>query len=200
MFSGITKAQLAIIRTEVQQRELQRVLRVVLELPRWTLTLGDSILLNGVCSTVVEYSDTECSVDFMAQTLDLTTVKQWHVGDVINAEPPLTLQDGLSGSIVSGHVDTVGELRYSKQGHRTVVSLTFANEYAKYVVKQGGITINGVNLTITQIVENGCEVELVPYTEQHTNLIRGEAGVTRLVNLEFDYFAKMMVRYLETRP
>ena len=192
MFTGITQQVVSV--TDVQSSN--GLITVTVELPEEQYVLGDSIMMNGICSTVTQLTDTTLTVEFMQETIDLTTVSAWQVGSHINIESPATLQSKLSGSLVTGHVDTVGTVRAIENGSDYGVTIEYPVEYARYVLQKGSITFNGVNLTVVDPAVAGdagigyCSVKLIPYTKEHTTMGGLKTGDS--VNVEFDYISKIV--------
>ncbi len=195
MFSGITQTTIIIQRID----QSKGLLRMQLKKPsQRRFSLGGSILLNGICSTITTVDNATFTVEFMPETRRITTVNQWRVGDGINAEWPVTLRTELSGSIVSGHVDAIGtvqSLQHNQQDVRLTLRYPQANRC--YLVPKGSITINGVNLTIMTIAKTTVTVNLIPYTLTHTILNSLQPHDT--VNLEYDYITKVIVHHLDQR-
>lgn len=162
----------------------------------WNLKIGDSLLINGICSTITEIQNDYCSVEYMPQTLRLTTVQNWQIGQSCNAETSLTLATPLSGWIVTGHIDTVGVITAQQTVESDVqLIITYPKQFNNLVIQQGAITIDGVNLTVSNVKDNTCSVHIIPHTLQHTTLQSMKPGDD--VNLEFDYFAKITVQQLQ---
>ena len=70
--------------------------------------LGDSIALNGVCVTVVDFDERRFEADLSVETLRRTNLGELAVGDRCNLERAMALGERLGGHLVSGHVDGVG--------------------------------------------------------------------------------------------
>lgn len=154
---------------------------------------GDSILLHGICSTVVSNDSAGLTVEYMAETIRLTTVSQWQVGQPLHIEASATLQTPLSGWLVTGHVDTIIPVLNVQTGTDYAITLQLTAGHAGLVMLKGGITLNGVNLTVTAVTTDTVTVQLVPYTLTHTTLNQLKVGDR--VNVEFDHFAKLAQRY-----
>ena len=196
MFTGITTHRITIRQVDSSHDNESRVLHI--DRPKGAWELGDSILLNGICTTITALDDESITVGLIPETVRLTTASDWQSGDVVNSEPPLTLETKLSGSIVSGHVDAVGTVvSVIEQGDEYGVTVSYPEEYGDFVVIKGGITIDGVNLTVTDRQPNQCTVQLIPYTRTETTL--GQLQQGDAVNLEFDYFAKLTIQHLRQR-
>lgn len=178
-------------------------LRVVYDRPAKPLlgsdwAIGDSIALNGICSTISQLTAETCTVEYMPETCARTTVRQWQPGQMIHAEAPVTVQTKFSGGVVLGHVDTMGHVKQIDSADEDCgLTISFPEQYCRYVVPQGGITIDGVNLTIVKVAPTSCLIKLIPYTTTHTQLARAIIG--QAVNIEFDYLAKITVQAAAAR-
>lgn len=194
MFSGITETSLIV----QQIKKNPDSISIVFKRPHHRCLLGGSILLNGICSTITAVTKATVTVQYMPETVRLTTVSRWRSRQQVNAEWPLTLQTELSGSIVSGHVDAVGTVqRFTHDRHGYSLTIACPKSANPYLIHKGGITINGVNLTITAVKKNQVTVHLIPYTLEHTTL--NSLVLHDKVNLEYDYIAKIVVQYLKKR-
>ena len=194
MFTGIILA-LGRIDT-VQERGGDR--RLVISAPDLDLAkagLGDSIAVNGVCLTAVEFSGNGFAADVSRETLDLTTLGDIGPGQSVNLEPALTLQTPLGGHLVSGHVDGVGEL-VSRVPEARSERLVFRlpADLLRYVAKKGSITIDGTSLTVNEIQADQCGVNIVPHTLERTIMSEYHAGSR--VNIEVDLVARYLERLL----
>lgn len=163
-----------------------------------TISLGESILVSGVCLTVVDFSEAEISFDLASETLRKTKFRELKIGDRLNLEPSLRLNDILSGHLVAGHVDGVGLLAdRSFEGDTVVLSISFPPELSPYLVPKGSITIDGVSLTVGEVTKDVFKVYIVPHTAKVTTL--GELKKGELVNLEIDLIARYVERQLAER-
>lgn len=155
-------------------------------------SLGESIAIDGVCLTVTEYQENNFACDVSSETLQCTIMGYYQLGQAVNLERALRLQDRMGGHFVTGHVDqTVKIAKISKQ--QEFVEITFDHIHPgnrPFIVAKGCVAINGVSLTVNQIFENGFNVMLIPHTLARTNLSQLTPG--DLVNIEFDYHAKLM--------
>ncbi len=157
--------------------------------------IGDSIAINGVCQTVVDISQTGFSAEVSKETLDVTNFSSLKSGDKVNLERALTLNERIGGHLVSGHVDNVAKF-ISAQKINDFYNMEFevAEETAKYIVKKGSITINGISLTVADIQNKKVTIAVIPHTFENTNLsclIKGQN-----VNVETDVFAKYIEKFL----
>ncbi len=189
MFTGIVAEQITILQIESTSTGLT----VALSLPQWgKLAVGESVLLHGICSTVTSITDAKFTVDYIPETVRVTTVGQWQVGQTVHAEPSVTPTTKLSGSFVFGHVDVALPVAGS---HPLTFSIPEA--YRAYVFDKGSITVNGVNLTVASCVADLMTIHLIPETRSRTSL--GNLRVGDHVNIEFDYLAKAVAATLAAR-
>lgn len=160
------------------------------------LPLGASVAVNGTCLTVVAADPEVFSFQVGPETLRLTNLGELHAGDRVNLERSLRVGDRLGGHIVQGHVDGVGRIaRRERQGEWEYVWFTCAAELAGQMIRKGSITIDGVSLTLVDVLAEGFSVALIPHTLAITTLGFKQPGDR--VNLEIDLFAKYVFKCLE---
>ena len=151
---------------------------------------GDSIAVNGVCLTAVTLTPDSFSVDVSAETLRCT--EGFMPGAEVNLEKALRLADRLGGHLVSGHVDGVGTVhRFVPVGESQLLEVDAPRELARYILRKGSITVNGVSLTVNHVDDARFALNLIPHTLEMTTLKHLQAGSR--VNLEVD----MIARYVE---
>ena len=157
--------------------------------------LGDSIACNGVCLTVVRLQAQGFYADVSGETLSLTTLGDWQIGQAVNLEKALTPQTRLGGHIVSGHVDGIGEVIKRESDARSErFTLRAPAALAKYIAHKGSITIDGTSLTVNWVEGDLFDINIVPHTLQQT--IIGKYSVGTRVNLEVDVLARYLERLL----
>ncbi|MBA2610055.1 MAG: riboflavin synthase [Actinobacteria bacterium] len=152
--------------------------------------LGDSIAVNGVCVTVTACGDDWFAVDAVDETLARSSLDDLRVGDPVNLERPVRLQDRLGGHIVQGHVDGIGVLRHEAPD----LSVRCEPSLLKYMVEKGSVTIDGISLTLVSVDGEGFTVAVIPHTVEVTTLGHRREGDK--VNLEVDVLAKYVERLL----
>ncbi|MGW6394831.1 riboflavin synthase [Streptomyces sp. NPDC055103] len=156
---------------------------------------GDSIAVNGVCLTVVEFGDGEFTADVMAETLKRSSLGALEAGSRVNLERPMAVGDRLGGHIVQGHVDGTGTiLDRTPSEHWELVKVGLPAHLSRYVVEKGSITVDGVSLTVVEVADDWFTISLIPTTLALTTLGLKQSGDP--VNLEVDVIAKYVERLL----
>ncbi len=159
----------------------------------WKMRLGDSVSVDGVCSTVAKLGTEYFDVEYMPETLEKTTVSFFKEGAVVNLELPLTLRDAVGGHLIQGHVDATGDIKeVKKSGNSVIMKIGFPERYRRLIAEKGSICVNGVSLTVVSMDKNWFSVSLVSHTLEHTNLRSLKKGDK--VNIEIDIVA----RYLDS--
>jgi riboflavin synthase len=177
--------------------------RLVVAGPRVTADAhhGDSIAVNGVCLTVVTLADGSFSADVMAETLLRSSLGALRPGDAVNLERPMAADGRFGGHIVQGHVDGLGRVRGRHPSENwEVVEVELPADLARFVVEKGSITVDGVSLTVVDVVDGEqpwFTVSLIPTTLTATTL--GGRQVGDPVNLEVDVIAKYVERMVGVR-
>ncbi|MEW2083397.1 riboflavin synthase [Streptomyces sp. NPDC005283] len=156
---------------------------------------GDSIAVNGVCLTVVDFGDGEFTADVMAETLNRSSLGALAEGSRVNLERPMAVGDRLGGHIVQGHVDGTGTIVERKPSENwEIVKISLPAGLSRYVVEKGSITVDGVSLTVVDAGTDYFTLSLIPTTLALTTLGIKQPGDP--VNLEVDVIAKYVERLL----
>jgi riboflavin synthase len=159
------------------------------------IALGASVACNGCCLSVVEKGAGWLAFEAAQETLNVTTLKDWKVGDRINLERPMLVGDELGGHIVAGHVDGIGSIVEAADDRGSLrLTIEAPDNLAKYIASKGSVTIDGVSLTVNEVSGRRFGVCLIPITQIATNL--GKATVGKRVNLEIDLIARYVARLL----
>ena len=159
---------------------------------------GDSIAVNGVCLTVVDFGDGEFTADVMAETLNRSSLGALAVGSKVNLERPMALGGRLGGHLVQGHVDGTGTVIERKPSENwELVRISLPSDLTRYVVEKGSITVDGISLTVVDAGPDFFTVSLIPTTLALTTLGFKQSGDP--VNLEVDVIAKYVERMLGDR-
>ena len=194
MFTGIVEEL-----GSVAARDGSR-LRINASLVLEDVSLGASMAVSGCCLTVVDWGsegDAACDkpswweADVSDESFTRTAIGSLEVGDAVNLERPMRLNDRLGGHLVQGHVDGVGEIVQPAPELQVRVS---DRDLLRYVIEKGSITVDGISLTIVKVLDDGFTVAVIPHTTEVTTL--GTKGPGALVNLEVDMTAKYVERLL----
>ena len=159
--------------------------------------LDESIAINGVCHTVTAFNDSTFTVQSVEETLRKTTMGELEEDAVVNLERSLTLQTGIEGHLVQGHVDSTGVIKsIVPEETGNLVTIEFPTSFENMIVGRGSITVDGISLTIAREEKNEFVVAIIPYTWNLTSLQQKKVGDK--VNLEFDVIGKYVVKYLSS--
>ena len=157
------------------------------------LKIDQSLAHNGVCLTVVEINGDNYIVTAIKETLDKSNIGDLKVGNLVNLERSMKLQERLDGHIVQGHVDQTGICTsIIKEKGSAYYTFQYEDTYNNVTIEKGSVTINGVSLTVVNSKENEFSVAIIPYTVAHTNFKEFKTGTK--VNLEFDVVGKYIKR------
>jgi riboflavin synthase len=160
------------------------------------LALGESIAVNGVCLTVMHIDGDAFHAEISPETARVTGLGGLQRGGVVNLERSMRMDARIGGHFVQGHVDATGhveEVRHEAEFHW--MTLTFPSALAPYLVRKGSVAVDGISLTVAGLSETRFDVQIIPYTWDHTNMSRAAVGA--VVNLECDIIGKYVVRALE---
>ncbi len=159
---------------------------------------GDSIAVNGCCLTLTSRRGNRLTFDLLEETIARTNLKKLRRSDQVNLERALPAEGRLGGHFVQGHIDCVSPIvAFDKKGADFRLEVELQAESAQYVARKGSIALNGISLTVAEVLPKSFVVCIIPYTKRHTNLDRTQAG--DLVNVEFDILAKYVERVLAIR-
>ncbi len=162
------------------------------------LAIANSIAVDGCCLTVVELEGERFSTDLSTETIRKTSISGWKQGTRVNLEQPMTAGKEFGGHFVLGHVDTIGRvMRLDPEGDNWWYGIEIPESFAKYIVPQGSIAIDGISLTVARWNGRVAEIAIIPFTYKQTNIQSKKIGDA--VNLEGDVLGKYVERYLEAR-
>ena len=160
------------------------------------LKIDQSVSHNGVCLTVTEKNDNTHTVTAVKETLDKSSLKNFSVDDLINLERAMKLGERLDGHLVQGHVDGVAKcISVSVNDGSWIYQFEFDIKNEMLLIEKGSICINGVSLTVFDIVKNTFKVTIIPYTYENTSFKKLKEG--GIVNIEFDMIGKYLARFIE---
>ena len=191
MFTGIIENMAEVIDVKPNKNNLDITFKSDL---LSELKVDQSISHNGVCLTVADISNETYLVNVVKETIDKSNFNSIRVGDMVNVERSMMLNDRLDGHIVQGHVDQIAEcLSIDEQGGSYVMTFKYKKS-ENITVEKGSICVNGISLTVCNSKENTFSVAIIPYTWNNTNLKNINVGDT--VNLEFDIVGKYIAKLL----
>ena len=154
---------------------------------------GESIAVNGCCLTLTSRRGDRLSVDLLEETIARTNLKKLQQNSRLNLERALRADGRLGGHFVQGHIDCVSRLiAFDRRGADFRLEVELPKKFRHYVASKGSITLNGISLTVAEVLSRSLAVWIIPYTKNHTNL--DGATIGDLVNLEFDVLAKYVER------
>jgi riboflavin synthase len=154
---------------------------------------GESIAVNGCCLTLTLCRNDCLSFDLLEETIARTNLKKLLQNSRLNLERALRADGRLGGHFVQGHVDCVSAIiGLEKKGADFRLEVELPRKFSRYVASKGSIALDGISLTVAEVLQKSFIVWIIPFTKRHTNLDRAKSG--DLVNVEFDILAK----YVET--
>jgi riboflavin synthase len=186
MFTGIVEELGTVVSIDGSRARIGA--RAVLE----DAKIGDSTAVNGCCLTVVELGDSWWEADISDETFARTNLGDLRPGDPVNLERPVRLMDRLGGHMVQGHVDAVGDIVTPAPDLR----VRMPGDLMRYVVEKGSVTVDGISLTVVDVLADGFTVAVIPHTAAVTTL--GHKGPGDRVNIEVDVMAKQVERLLQS--
>ncbi len=156
---------------------------------------GDSIAVNGVCLTALDFGSDGFSADVSSETLNRSTLGKLNVGARVNLERAVTASTRLGGHIVQGHVDARGKFVSAvSSGDFWTIRISYPAEIGQYLVYKGSVSVEGISLTIADLSDDSFEIAVIPKTWELTNLSALKNGDE--VNLEADVIAKYVERIM----
>ena len=198
MFSGIIEEYATVVDVK-QDRDNIDITLTCSFTPQ--LKIDQSVAHNGVCLTVVRIEGDNYVVTAMKETLDRSNLGLLKKGDRVNVERSMMMNGRLDGHIVQGHVDQTAICTNVEDANGSKY-FTFKYEFEKdmakrgyFTVDKGSVTVNGVSLTVCNPTNDSFQVEIIPYTFEHTNF--HDITVGTKVNIEFDILGKYIARLKE---
>ena len=156
------------------------------------LKIGDSVAINGVCLTAVSISKGITEFEMIGETIKKTNLGSLERGDKVNIERSLKIGERLEGHFVLGHVDGIGIIsKIEKQSNQIQIWIKLPKGLSKYVIKKGSITVDGISLTVVDVLKDKFSVSIIPHTMQITNLNYKKVGDK--VNIETDILGKYIL-------
>jgi riboflavin synthase len=191
MFTGLIEEVGAVIAVRARDRGTQ--LQISAPETAKHVSAGESIAVNGCCLTLTSCRSDCLSFDLLEETIARTNLYGLRENSAVNLERALRADGRLGGHFVQGHVDCIAPvLAFDTKGTDFRLEIELPETFAHYVASKGSIAVNGISLTVAEVLPKSFAVWIVPYTKRHTNLERTNVG--DFVNLEFDVLAKYVER------
>ncbi len=196
MFTGLIQAVGKVRRLNRQGNSAS--LQIASELAQEDLQLGESIAVNGVCLTVVDWDEHSFTADVSPETLDCTNLGALRPNVPVNLERALRLSDRLGGHLVSGHVDCVATVKRRYQDQNAVrFEFAVPREAMRYIVEKGSVAIDGISLTVNSVTDDSFAVAIIPHSLAKTTLQNCSEGAR--VNIETDLIGRYVERLLQPK-
>lgn len=195
MFTGLVEAVGIVVSLESMGEQA----RLILQLPfAGELKPGDSVAVNGCCLTVAALSPERASFDLLAQTLRVTSLGELQPGSCVNLERAMMVGDRFGGHFVQGHVDATGRItRLETSGQDHIVGVSLPPEIHLLCVDKGSLAIDGISLTIAELMLDEATFWITPHTWANTHLHAARVGQS--INLEADMLAKHVAKLVAAR-
>jgi len=154
---------------------------------------GDSLAVSGCCLTLHSHRGEELIFDLLKETIARTNLKNLQRKRLVNLERAVTASERFGGHFIQGHIDCVSPvIAWQKSGADFRLEIELPDAFAHYVARKGSIAVNGISLTVADVLPTSFVTWIIRYTKTHTNLDRAQPG--DLMNLEFDILAKYVER------
>jgi riboflavin synthase len=160
-----------------------------------SIRTGHSVAVNGCCLTVKVHRAEQITFDLLEETLERTNLKNLRRESPVNLERAVPADGRLGGHFVLGHIDCATRIiSFEEADGDFRLEVELPPEFSHYVVFKGSIAVNGISLTVTEVLPESFAVWIIPHTRRNTNLQTTQAGDQ--VNIEFDILAKYIERML----
>ena len=193
MFNGIVYNQGLIKNIKKKTKYVQgsQVIEVSSNISFKKSDIGESVCCDGVCLTLIRIKKKSFLFYLSKETIKRSTFKVAKIGRQINIEKALHFGKKISGHYIQGHVDTTSVVKNIKIIDRSWnVIFSLQKKYKKFIIEKGSISINGVSLTISKVMNNSFMITIIPHTLKLTNLIKLKKNDK--VNIEFDMVGKYL--------
>ena len=195
MFTGIVAS--AFIEA-INREENGWILQVAAHQIAPKVQLGDSVAIDGACLSVFKVEGTVLWFYVSPESIDKTIIRFYTQGTKVNIELPMQPTGFLGGHYVLGHVDATATVLNIIPGEKAwFFTISIPEPFTKYIVYKGSVAINGVSLTINQVVDQNIELCIIPITIEKTNMSLLKEN--DMVNIEFDILAKYTEQLLLKR-
>jgi len=193
VFTGIIEGQ-GIVKKFVNKTKNRSAAKMGIDLGNLAkgLQIGDSVAINGVCLTTTHISEKQAEFEMIAETLKKTNLGMIKSGDKVNIERSLKVGERMEGHFVLGHIDGTGKImKIEKLSKEIKFWIELPKDLARFVVKKGSITVDGISLTLVDVLKNKISICIIPHTMKITNL--GSKKIGDKVNIETDILGKYAI-------
>jgi riboflavin synthase len=157
--------------------------------------VGESVAVNGCCLTVSSQREDQLTFDLLEETLDRTNLKHLRRDSAVNLEHAIIAGASMGGHFVQGHIDCSSKvISLERAGSDYRLEVDLPSDFAHYAAYKGSVAVNGISLTIAELLPNSFAMFIIPHTKRHTNIDIVQPG--DLLNIEFDILAKYVERML----
>jgi riboflavin synthase len=154
---------------------------------KYVPSIGDSIAINGACLTAVKVSNGTFSVELSPESQKTLAMENYQGS--VHIEPAMMMGDRFEGHIVQGHVDCIGTIKsIQKNGNSVDFFISIPSEYLRFVISKGSITVDGISLTVNEVLKDSFRLTIIPHTINNT--LFKDYKVNSKVNIETDMFAR----------
>lgn len=194
MFTGIVEGTGTIEKIEKNPKNRSAInMTVDLDKQAKGLKIGQSVAVNGVCLTVTKISKNKCNFEMIEETTKKTSLGNLKTGSTVNIERSIRAGDRMEGHFVLGHIDGVGTIKkIEKKPKEIKIWFDIQKQLARYVVKKGSIAVDGISLTVVDVMNNHISVCLIPHTMKVTNFNSKKIGDK--INIETDILGKYILK------
>ena len=160
---------------------------------------GDSVAVNGCCLTVTKHRGDQLTFDLLDETLDRTNLRRLRPDSRVNLERALAANGTIGGHFVQGHIDCAARaVACDESGADLRLEIELPEDFSHYVAYKGSVAVNGISLTVAEVLPESFAVWVIPHTRRYTNL--SDVAVGEWLNIEYDLLAKyverMVARYV----
>ena len=193
MFTGIIEGQGRVKKFDIKTKN-RSAAKMEIDLGNLAkgLHIGDSVAINGVCLTATSISKNQAEFEMIGETLKKTNLGMIKPGDKVNIERSLKVGERMEGHFVLGHIDGIGKIvKIEKLPKEIKFWIELSKNLARFVVKKGSITVDGISLTLVDVIKNKISISIIPHTMKITNL--GSKKIGDKVNIETDILGKYAI-------
>ena len=193
MFTGIIEGQGIVKKFDIKTQN-RSAAKMGIDLGNLAkgLQIGDSVAINGVCLTATHISKNHAEFEMIDETLKKTNLGMIKSGDKVNIERSLKVGERMEGHFVLGHIDGTGKIiKIEKLSKEIKFWIELPKYLARFIVKKGSITVDGISLTLVDVLKNKISICIIPHTMKITNL--GSKKTGDKVNIETDILGKYAI-------